>query len=72
MNSNGWLSNMGFSKMVQWFDTWRLSGGLLFGGFSKSVKYSEGRLISEVVQWVSKKKKAFVLKIVFIHGKLHV
>ena len=51
--------------MVQWFDTRRLSSGLLFGGLSsgllfgglsKCVKYSEVRLISEVVQWVSKTK----------------
>ena len=72
MNSIGGLSNKGFSEMVQWFDTRRLSSGLLFGGLSKCVKYSEGCLISEVVQWVSKKQKAFVLKLVFIHGKLHV
>ena len=49
MNSIGGLSNKGFSEMVQWFDTRRLSGGLLFRGLSKCVKYSEGRLISEVV-----------------------
>ena len=49
MNSIGGLSNKGFSEMVQWFDTWRLSSGLLFGGLSKCVKYSEGCLISEVV-----------------------
>ena len=52
MKSIGGLSNKGFSEMDQWFDTRRLSSGLLFGGLSKSVKYSEGRLISEVVQWV--------------------
>ena len=68
MNSIGGLSNKAFSEMVQWFDTWRLSSGLLFRVFSKCVKYSEGCLISEVVQ----KQKVFVLKIVFIHGKLHV
>ena len=56
MNSIGELSNKGFSEMVQWFDAQRLSSGLLFGGLSKCVKYSEGRLISEVVQWVSKTK----------------
>ena len=56
MNSiRGW-SNKGFSEMVQWFDTRRLSSGLLFGGLSKCVKYSEGHLISEFVQWVSKTK----------------
>ena len=71
MNSIGGFSNKGFSEMVQWFDTQRLSSGLLFGGLSKCVKYLKGRLISEVVQWVQK-QKAFVLKIVFIHGKLHV
>ena len=71
MNSIGGFSNKGFSEMVQWFDTRRLSSGLLLRGLSKCVKYSEGRLISEVVQWVSK-TKTFVLKIVFIHGKLHV
>ena len=65
MNSIGGLSNKGFSEMVQWFDTRRLSSGLLFGGLSKCVKYSEGFLISEVVQ-------VFVFKLVFIHGKLHV
>ena len=32
MNSIGGLSNKGFSEMVQWFDTRRLSSGLLFGG----------------------------------------
>ena len=68
MNSIGGLSNKGFSEMVQWFDTRRLSNGLLFGGLSKCVKHLEGCLISEVVQ----KQKVFVLKIVFIHGKLHV
>ena len=52
MNSIGGLSNKGFSEMVQWFDTQRLSSGLLFGGLSKCVKYSEGCLILEVVQWV--------------------
>ena len=56
MNSIGGLSNKGFSEMVQWFDTPRVSSGLLFGGLSKCVKYSKGRLISEVVQWVSKTK----------------
>ena len=39
MNSNRGLSNKGFSEMVQWFDTWRLSSGLLFGGLSKCAKY---------------------------------
>ena len=38
MNSIGGLSNKGFSEMVQWFDTRRLSSGLLFGGLSKCVK----------------------------------
>ena len=56
MNSIGGLSNKGFSEMVQWFDTRRLSSGLLFGGLSKCAKYSEGCLISEVVLWVSKTK----------------
>ena len=56
MNSIGGLSNEGFSEMAQWFDTRRLSNGLLFGGLSKCVKYSKGCLISEVVQWVSKTK----------------
>ena len=68
MNSIRGLSNKGFSEMVQWSDARRLSSGLLFGLFSKCLKYSEGCLISEVVQ----KQKVFVLKIVFIHGKLHV
>ena len=45
MNSIGGLSNEGFSKMVQWFDTRRLSSGLLFRGLSKCVKYLEGCLI---------------------------
>ena len=70
MNSIGGLSNKGLSEMVQWFDTQRLSSGLLFGGLFNCVKYSEGCLISEVVQRVSKTKN-FVLKLVFIHGKLH-
>ena len=60
-----------YSEMVQWFDTRRLSSGLPFGGLSKCAKYSEGCLISEVVQWVSK-TKSFVFKLVFVHGKLHV
>ena len=51
MNFIGGLSNKGFSEMVQWFDIRRLSSGLLFGGLSKRVNYSEGCLISEVVQW---------------------
>ena len=34
MNSIGGLSNKGFSKMVQWFNTRRLSKGLLFIGLS--------------------------------------
>ena len=38
MNPIGGLSNKGFSEMVQWFDTQRLSNGLLFGGLSKCVK----------------------------------
>ena len=46
MNSIRGLSNKGFSEMVQWFDTRRLSSGLLFGGLPKCVKYSEGCLIS--------------------------
>ena len=71
MNSIGGLSNKGFSEMVQWFDTRRLSTRLLFGGLSKCVKYSEGCPISEVVQGFQK-QKAFVLKLVFIYGKLHV
>ena len=49
MNSIGGLSNKGFSEMVQWFDTRRLSSGLLSGGFSNCAKYSEGCLISKVV-----------------------
>ena len=57
MNSIRGLSNKGFSEMVKWFDTQRLSSGLLFGGLSKCAKYSKGCLISEVVQWVSKNKK---------------
>ena len=56
MNSTRGLSNKGFSDMVQWFGTRRLSSGLLFEGLSKYVKYSEVYLISEVVQWVSKTK----------------
>ena len=57
MNSIGGLSNKGFSEMVQWFGTRRLSSGLLFEGLSKCVKkYSKGCLITEVVQWVSKTK----------------
>ena len=56
MNSIRGFSNKGFSEMVQWFDTWRLSSYLLFGGLFKWVKYSEGCLILEVVQWVSKTK----------------
>ena len=39
MNSIGGLSNKEFSEMVQWFDTRRLSSGLLFGGLSKCAKY---------------------------------
>ena len=38
MNSIGGLSNKGFSEMVQWFSTRRLSSGLLFEGLSKCVK----------------------------------
>ena len=56
MNSIRGLSNKGFSEMVQCFDSRRLSSGLVFGGFSKCVKYSEGFLISEVIQRVSKTK----------------
>ena len=48
MNSIRGLSNEGLSEMVQWFDTRRLSSGLLFGGLSKCVKYSKGCLISKV------------------------
>ena len=59
MNSIGGLSNKGFSEMVQWFDTRRLSSGLLFRGLSKCVKYSEGCLIFEVVQGVLKTKSFF-------------
>ena len=39
MNSIRGFSNKGFSEMVQWFDTWRFSNGLLFGGLSKCGKY---------------------------------
>ena len=39
MNSIGGLSNKRFSKMVQWFDTRRLSNDLLFRGLSKCAKY---------------------------------
>ena len=39
MNSIGGLSNKEFSEMVQWFDTRRLSNGLLYGGLSKCAKY---------------------------------
>ena len=39
MNSIGGLSNKEFSKMVQWFDTRRLSNGLLYGGLFKCAKY---------------------------------
>ena len=42
MNSIGGLSNKGFLEMVQWFDTRRLSSGLLFGGLSKCVKIFRG------------------------------
>ena len=42
MNSIGGLSNKEFSEMVQWFDTWRLSSGLLFRGSSKCVKIFRG------------------------------
>ena len=42
MNSIGGLSNKGFSEMVQWFYTRRLSSGLLFGGLSKCVKIFRG------------------------------
>ena len=42
MNSILGLSNMGFSDMVQCFDTRRLSSGLLFGGLSKCVKIFRG------------------------------
>ena len=35
MNSIEGLSSKGFSEMVQWFDTRRLSYGLIFGGLSK-------------------------------------
>ena len=42
MNSIRGLSNKGFSEMVQWFDTRRLSNGLLFGGLSKCVKIFRG------------------------------
>ena len=56
MNSIRGSSNKGFSEIVQWFDTRRLSSGSVFGGLSKCVKCSDGRLISEVVQWVSKTK----------------
>ena len=39
MNSIGGLSNKEFLEMVQWFDTRRLSSGLLFEGLSKCAKY---------------------------------
>ena len=39
MNSIGGLFKKGFSEMVQWFDTRRLSSGLLFEGLSKCAKY---------------------------------
>ena len=39
MNSIEGLSNREFSEMVQWFDTRRLSNGLLYGGLSKFAKY---------------------------------
>ena len=42
MNSIGGLCNKGFSEMVQWFDTRRLSSGLLLGGLSKYVKILRG------------------------------
>ena len=42
MNSIGGLSNKGFSETIQWFDTRRLSSGLLFGGLSKYVKIFRG------------------------------
>ena len=57
MNSIGGLSNKGFSAMVQWFNTRRLSSGLLFRGCQSVYKYSEGCLILEVIQWVSKTKR---------------
>ena len=40
MNSIGGLSNKGFSEMVQWFGTRRVSSGLLFRGLSvcKNIK----------------------------------
>ena len=56
MNSIGGFSNKWFSEMVQWFDTRRFSSDLPFGGLSKCAKYSDGCLISEVVQWVAKTK----------------
>ena len=71
MNSIGGLSNKGFLEMVQLFNTRRLSSGLLFRGLSKYVKYSEGRMISEVVQWVSK-TKSFYFENSFHTWKLHV
>ena len=71
MNSIGGLSNKGFSEMVQWFGTRRLSSGLPFGGLSKCAKYSEVCLISEVVQWVSK-TKSFCFETSFHTWKLHV
>ena len=54
MNSIRGLSNKGFSEMVQWFDTRRLSSGLPFGGLSKCAKYSEGCSMS-----LKKKKLLF-------------
>ena len=41
MNSIRGLSNKGFSEMVQWFDTRRLSNGSILGG-CPVVYYSEG------------------------------
>ena len=42
MNSIGGLSNKEFSEMVRWFDTRRLSSGLLFRGLSKCIKIFRG------------------------------
>ena len=56
MNSIGGLSNKWFSEMVQLFDTRWFSSDFPVGGLSKYAKYSDGCLISEVVQWVAKKK----------------
>ena len=45
MNYIGGLSNKGFSEVVQWFDTQKLSSGLLFGGLSKCEKKNIQRVV---------------------------